>query len=104
MKRIENQHGDLLLEVSEIPQGAQKIDVKNGYVIEHGEGVHTHIFPNVEGIEVFEKEGEIYVRVNKKTSLDHEEHGQQIVMPGIYKKKIERVWDYETMESRKVID
>src|SRR4051812_46414656 len=98
MKKIANQHGDLLLEISELPKGAKKIKIMNGFIIERGEGIHTHIFPEVEGIDVFEKDGEIFVRVNKPTKLDHEEHGRQTVKPGIYRKNIERVWDYETEE------
>lgn len=104
MDRIENQHGDLLLVVSEIPEGAKRVKVNPGFVLERGEGVHTHIFPDVQGIEVFEKDGETYVRVSKPTKLDHEEHGIQTVKPGVYKKRIERVWDYESEEARKVID
>lgn len=103
--KIANQHGDLLLEkVNEIPKGAVPVEAKNGYVIERGEGIHTHIFPDVSGIEVYEKDGQTYVRVNCKTELDHEEHGRQIVKPGIYRKRIERVWDYETQEARRTVD
>ena len=103
--KIKNQHGDLLLQVCDgIPKDAKRIDAKNGYVLERGEGVHTHIFPEIEGVEIFEKGTDIYVRVSKKVFLDHEEHGKQAVMPGIYKKSIERVWDYEGQESRKVVD
>lgn len=104
MNKIENQHGDLLLQIAEIPKDAKRIEAKNGFVIERGEGVHTHIFPDVSGIEVFERNGEIYVRVNKQTKLDHEEHGIQTLKPGVYKKNIERVFDYNEMEARKVID
>lgn len=103
--KIANQHGDLLLEeVNEIPEGAVRVNIQNGYVIERGEGVHTHIFPDVSGIEVYEKNGDIYVRVNKQTELDHEEHGRQIVTPGIKKKRIERCFDYEKMEARRTVD
>ena len=104
--KISNQHGDLLLEaITEIPATAKKIVAHNGFVLERGEGVHTHIFPNIDGIEVFEDSaGQTYVRVSKKTFLDHEEHGKQVVLPGIYKKHIERCFDYETMEARKVQD
>ena len=103
--KIANQHGDLLLEaVDQLPKDAKRIEIQNGYVIERGEGVHTHIFPDVQGIEVYEKDGQIFVRVNKQTELDHEEHGRQIVKPGIYRKRIERVWDYETLEARRTID
>ena len=105
MKKIVNQHGDLILhEIKEIPKGAKRIEVKNGFIIERGEGVHTHIFPDVSGIEVYELNGETYIRVSKQTQLDHEEHKKQTVNPGIYKKNIERVFDYETMEARNVID
>jgi hypothetical protein len=106
MKKIVNQHGDLLLEaVDSIPADAKRIEVSAGYIMERGEGVHTHIFPDVSGIEVYEgPKGEIYVRVVKSTELDHEEHGRQTVKPRIIKKGIERVWDYESSEARRTID
>ena len=105
MNKIVNQHGDVLLvEINEIPEGANRLDIQPGFVLERGEGVHTHIFPDVQGIEVFEKDGEIFVRVMKTTELDHEEHGRQTVKPGIYKRRIERVWDYETLEARRTVD
>ena len=105
MKKIQNQHGNLLLEsVDSIPKDAKEMPVSNGYVLERGEGVHTHIFPDVSGIRVFERNGEIFVRVIRETELDHEEHGRQTVKSGIYKKRIERVFDYNAMEARRVID
>lgn len=104
MNKVINQHGDVLLHVSEVPTDAVRLDIQNGFVLERGEGIHTHIFPDVEGIEVFERNGEIFVRVNKQTELDHEEHGRQIVKPGTYKRCIERVWDYETLEARRTQD
>lgn len=105
MKKVTNQHGDLLFyEVNEIPKDAKKVDAKNGYVIERGEGVHTHVFTDVSGIEIYEKDGETYVRVKADPKIDHEEHGHQLLEPGIKKKGIEREWDYETEEARKVID
>lgn len=104
MNKIVNQHGDVLLHVAEIPNDAKQLQIENGFVLERGEGIHTHIFPSVEGIEVFEKNGDIYVRVSKQTELDHEEHGRQVVKPGTYKRRIERVWDYETQEARRTVD
>lgn len=107
MEKINNQHGDLLLvETSDIPKTAKKVkNLQKGYVLERGEGVHTHILEDVEGVEVFEdKSGDIYVRVSKPTRINHEEHGIQILKPGIHKKRVERVFDYESMEARKVID
>lgn len=105
MKKISNQHGDLLFEaVDEIPKDAKRLKIKNGFVIERGEGIHTHVFEDVSGIEVYEKEGSTYVRVKSDPKINHEEHGYQPLKPGTYKKRIERVWDYESEESRKVID
>lgn len=106
MEKINNQHGDLfLIEVFEIPQSAKKVkDLQKGYVLERGEGIHTHILEDIEGVEVFEDKGDIYVRVSKEVRINHEEHGIQILKPGIHKKGIERCYDYEKEEARKVID
>lgn len=105
MNKITNQHGDLLfVGVNEIPKEAKKIQIEKGYILERGEGIHTHILEDIEGVEVFEANGEIYVRVKTPVKINHEEHGIQILQPGIHKKRIERVWDYEKEESRKVID
>lgn len=106
MDKVNNQHGDLLfVAVESIPKSAKKVKkLEKGYVLERGEGIHTHILEDIEGVEVFEDRGEIYVRVSKKAQINHEEHGIQILKPGIHKKRVERVFDYETMEARKVID
>lgn len=106
MNKIKNQHGDLILvEVDSIPASAKKVEnLKRGYILERGEGVHTHILEDVEGVEVFEDKGEIYVRVSKPVRINHEEHGIQTLHPGIHQKRVERVWDYESEESRKVVD
>lgn len=106
MDKINNQHGDLLLvKANSIPKSAKKVEnLKKGYVLERGEGVHTHILEDVEGVEVFEDKGEIYIRVSKPTRINHEEHGIQVLQPGIHIKRVERVFDYESMEARKVID
>jgi len=105
MEKITNQHGDLLFsKVKEIPKGARELKIKKGFILEKGEGVHTHVLEDVEGIKVYEHEGNTYIRVGKQARINHEEHGCQVVQPGIYKKRIERVWDYEKEESRKVLD
>lgn len=105
MEKLTNQHGDLLfVEVSEIPKTAKKLEISKGFILERGEGVHTHVLEDIDGVEVFEDKGEIYVRVSKQVRINHEEHGVQILEPGIKKKRIERCFDYETMEARNVID
>lgn len=107
MNKIEHQHGDLLFQVVDvIPKESKKVkNLQKGYVLERGEGIHTHILQDVKGIEVFEIGTDIYMRVSKPVRIDHEEHGIQTLQPGKkYKKAIEQVYDYETEESRRTID
>ena len=105
MNKITNQHGDLLfMAVSCVPDGAKELAITKGFVLERGEGVHTHVLEGIKGIKVYEHGDDIYVKVDIPVTINHEEHGVQTLMPGIKKKKIERVWDYESEEARKVID
>lgn len=95
LNKIENQHGDLLfVNIGAIPETAKRISqLEKGYVLERGEGIHTHVLEDVDGVEVFEDKGEIYVRVSKQVRINHEEHGIQTLTPGTYKKGIEQVKD-----------
>ena len=105
MNKITNQHGDLIfVEAKSIPKEAKEVEVYKGLVLERGEGVHTHILEDTEGVKVYELDGNIYVKVDRPTRINHEEHGIQILTPGIKKKGIERVWDYEADEARKTLD
>ncbi len=107
LKKICGQHGDVVWEeVDSIPDGAKSLGVKKGFVLERGEGIHTHVLEDIDGVEIFEKDGDIFVRVKEKLTHNHEEHGLQVLRPKtkIIKKRIERVFDYEAMEERKVID
>jgi len=120
MRKIENQHGDVLLEkVSEIPSDAKRLNFIDGFILEKGEGVHTHILTRrccvespiklkqiKDDVEVYSINDTMYIKVKKGSEiiLDHEEHGKQILKEGIYKKHIEREYDYEANEERRVID
>jgi hypothetical protein len=125
MKKIVHQHGDVVLEsVSSIPEGAKKLTFCEGFVIEKGEGIHTHILKTVENcscrvqespiqlkqvkddVEIYSINDTMYIKVKKGKTviLDHEEHGKQILKEGIYKKHIEREYSYEDNEERRVID
>lgn len=106
MDKISNQHGDLILKiVTEIPKSAKKIDNLGGkFIVERGEGVHVHEV-DTEGVEVYQDGDILYLKTNKKVTLTHEEHGAQILEPNkIYRKVIEREWDYESEEARKTQD
>lgn len=103
---MRNQHGDLVLEkVSAIPTGAKRIKISKGFVVERGEGSHVHSLLTTEGVEAYEKDGVLYLKVEKKVDLlDHEEHGVQTYEPGIYRKGIELEYDAERDEARRTQD
>jgi|WetSurSiteA1Bulk_404760.scaffolds.fasta_scaffold51155_1 hypothetical protein len=100
------QHGDVILvKIEEISPGATKIKVEDGFVLERGEGVHTHFFPSVKGMDVFETtKKQIEMLVAIPTKIDHEEHGVKTLYPGIYRKEIENEYDAETDEAYKTKD
>lgn len=124
MKKIANQHGDVVLEkVQSIPAEAKQLKAVHGFVVEKGEGVHTHVLKKVmpcsktaespltlkdisEDVEIWALNDTMFIKVKKGGSvvIDHEEHGKQVLEPGIYKKNIEREYDYEANEERRVID
>jgi len=78
---------------------------EKGFVIEKGEGVHTHTLESDCDIFIDEKSGRIFLK-GDKIEVAHEEHGKQTIESdtGIVYKDLERVFDYEEMESRNVID
>lgn len=111
MKSIEGQHGDVILEhIDCISSDAKKIDSSDGFVVERGEGIHTHTLSALhkseenDAFEVWMINDDMIIKVKKPSVIDHEEHGKKVLQPGIYKKVIEREFDYEKEIERKVID
>ena len=102
MEKREIQQGDcILVKVSSIPKSAKK--VKFDGVVLRGEGTNTHEVVASE-VEVYEQDGTMFLKVDKKTNLVHQEHGTQVINPGIYKRVIEREFDYESEEARNTQD
>ena len=107
--KIYTQQGDCILEeVEKVPENAKKLIVKNSFVVERGEGVHTHCLVAdklTDKVDIYEADGTYYISTNEDVNLVHEEHGTT-VLPARrkFRKVVERVFDYEQMESRKVID
>lgn len=105
MKKITNQHGDvLLIKIDKIPLEAKKQKIKNGFILERGEGVHTHVVKDVSNVEVLTIGDRMFLKVSEPTEIDHEEHGVQTIDPGFYEKEIERQFDYENEIERRVLD
>jgi len=107
-EKIAAQHGDVILfACDKEPKGLVWKREKKGFIVEKGEGVHTH-FTTCD-CEIAEKDGVLYLReINcsqNGVGLDHEEHGVKILERGkVYFKDIENEFDAETEEARKTKD
>lgn len=85
----QRQQGDVLLElVSEVPKGAKRVERKlRGFVLAEGEATgHAHVIEaQDDAVEMYEKDGQLYVRLASEQDLVHEEHKTQTVEPGVWK-------------------
>lgn len=81
------QHGDvLILRVDSVPQGAKKVEPTNGrLILAEGEATgHAHAVSVADGVELYEKDGTLYLRNDVEATLTHEEHDTQTIAPGTY--------------------
>jgi hypothetical protein len=109
-------HGDVNFEeVSEVPKDAKKIKIYEGFIVEKGEGVHTHTLKRMDNkktafiddeVEAFVKDNTIYFNIKQPgvVGIDHEEHKTKPFTPKIIKKSIEREYDANSDSERKVRD
>lgn len=106
MIKLHTQQGDCILElVTTIPKTAKKIKLGAKLIVLKGEGVNTHEITDCSGIEAYEENGVLYLKTNKEVKLVHQEHGTKTLEPNkIYKRIIEREFDYESMEARNTRD
>lgn len=88
MKTVQNQirQGDVLLVQVDNIDGAVRIPRLNIIVLADGELTghqHTIDAPDME-VETFERDGELYLKVNVPQSLRHQEHAELAIAPGLY--------------------
>jgi hypothetical protein len=89
METFKNQirQGDVLLTpVDAIPDGSVQITRGNVIVLAEGELTgHSHTIecPALE-VETFERDGELYLKVNVPQSLRHQEHAELAIATGLY--------------------
>ena len=97
------QQGDLILVVDELPTDAQKINTDGGtFTALRGEGTNTHDV--VGAFSAYEDgDGTLFLVVDD-AKLVHTEHGTETLPRGTFRRVIEREFDYEEMEARKVED
>ena len=102
MKPVTVQQGDLLLVADELPAEAKKISGGKNFTLLRGEGVNTHDV--VGAFSAYEDNtGTIFLVVDN-AKLIHAEHGTETLPSGTFRRVIEREFDYEEMEARKVED
>lgn len=95
-------HGDvLLMKVAALPADAKKVTPgPRGYVLAEGEVTgHAHTIEAVPGIELYERDGVLYVTVADKAVVDHEEHNRTkagatpvLDKPGVYRSVGQQTW------------
>jgi len=97
------QQGDVIIEVSEMPKDCKKL---NHLVLADGEVTgHKHqIIPQGNLIELYEKNGEMFVKAKNNFKVKHEEHDTIELPEGIYKIRKVQEFDHFENEARNVRD
>jgi len=87
-----------------LPEGVKPVGKRaRGYVIAEGEATgHAHVIQD--DIELYEKDGILFVKTSKDVSVHHEEHLPVTLGAGIWKVGIVREFDPFLQEYRKVTD
>lgn len=102
--------GDVLvLSVDSIPKGLTEVAPKKGrLIVAEGEATgHHHSFPWQRGAVLFRDDGAgsggvMYAEVSEPISLEHQEHGSHLLVPGKYRLTIQRT--YQAGMARRVED
>lgn len=95
------QQGDVLIKrVERIPKGAK---AKKGKTLAEGEHTgHSHVAEAE--VELFEKDGVLYMSAPNGTTVRHEEHKPVNVPAGVYEIGIVQEYDHFKEEARNVAD
>lgn len=98
--------GDVYLtEAVEIPNNAEKVSARNGrFILAEGEATgHAHAVVDDE-LEVYERNGILYIKASRPFTIVHEEHASITVEPGIYEVDRQREYDPFLEETRIIRD
>jgi len=102
---VKKQQGDVIIKITdEIPGDATKVlRAPRGFVLAEGEATgHAHVIE--ESIAMYEKDGILYLVVDKPVTVKHEEHKPIDLDRGMYKVNIVREYDPFEEEVRNVGD
>lgn len=109
MQKFDGQirQGDVLLNAfdGQIPEGATRVEPRGDrYVLADGEVTgHAHVITATDTVELYEKDGVLYLKVDVEQALTHEEHGAVKVAPRVYTRPPQTEWS-SAMEPRRVLD
>lgn len=102
-------HGDLIFtKVEELPKAVKEVRHNGSYTLALGEHTgHKHVIsvPDIEKMKVYkDSEGGIYLTLEAKASVTHEEHKKLTFAPGTYKMGHEQEYNYFQEEISRVQD
>jgi hypothetical protein len=90
-------HGDVWLERCDaVPVDAVKVAPGvTGYVLAEGEATgHAHTVEAAPDVELYERDGTLYLRVlGASATVKHQEHAASVLPRGTYVVERQRVWD-----------
>lgn len=97
MKKLQVRQGDCFIESAVIPKEATATKAENGRcVLLRGEATGHHHSVSADDVEMFERDGTLFLRVNTETPLEHQEHAPITLAPGEYVMRRQReYWDDE---------
>ena len=85
--RQQKQQGDVLfLAIDELPVDAKPVKMSNGqYILAEGEATgHNHCIEAEEGVELFEKDGVLFLKHSIPVITHHQEHHAVTLEKGIW--------------------
>jgi hypothetical protein len=98
------QQGDVLFKsVNEVPKG--KIEVVGSGIVEEGEASgHYHRFTPSPANQLIKVLGAMYLIANEMVRIQHEEHNEITLPPGVYFVDKVKEYDHFLEETRRVVD
>jgi len=102
--RLIYRQGDVGIIAANLPKDAVRKEVNGPIILAYGEVTgHCHQIRDTQNVELYEKDGVVYVHVlGKSASLTHEEHGTIELPKGTHEIRIQR--EYQPEGIRNVLD
>lgn len=101
-------HGDLNFRSVDKPKGLKKINKDNQFVLAEGEHTghkHLAVADKEATLNIYEKEGKMYMEVlDGDVKLSHQEHKTIVFQPGFYEVGHEEEYDPFAKQIQKVVD